>query len=223
MRSKQYGFLSPIAIAVLVVLLALLLVPLWWNNKNTKARQVAEQAEKTQLGELAANSAPREVALNANGLTWGFMPKPRELEGDMVLPGCHGEPKTEFDLPHSGSCNPYKGDTSCRKVLPVLCIKRWRTAASSDGASQPTLAVGIDERIQSEVASTEPVAGFILDSLAATNARCEKELGTGWRMANFHDGGWEGVSAKKGIRLYTSQRHWVNIDDQKGNCWDPAN
>ena len=229
---KQRGFSSPRTIVVLIVLFALLFVPLWWFNKidmNTKERQAAARVlEKAEAAKLEVTPPKLPIKYNPHGLTWGFMTKPTEMpEGmseDMVLSGCHGEPKQGLDLPHSGSCNPYKGDTSCRVSLPVLCIKRWRSAADSGGVGeQITLATGIDERVKSEIASTRLVVGFALDSLADANALCEKEWGAGWRMASFHDGGWEGVVAKKGARLYMSQRHWVNIEDQKGNCWDLAN
>jgi len=128
---------------------------------------------------------------------------------------CHGEP-AELDQPHEKSCNPYKGDTSCRTVLPVLCI-------SEASASEPP---GVKSHFYqgwtgATLAATQPVMGAVLDSLGTASARCSKELGPGWRMAEFHDGkgGW-GLQGKAGSGLGAQARCWVHINDQRGNCWD---
>jgi hypothetical protein len=70
--------------------------------------------------------------------------------------------------------------------------------------------------------ATAPVAGFVIGSLANGNARCVKELGTGWRMAEIHDAAsGKGLVGKRGQGLVnTDTRHWVHAKDQKANCWD---
>ena len=72
--------------------------------------------------------------------------------------------------------------------------------------------------------ATQPVMGAVLESAALASARCEKELGTGWRMAAFHDGpggqGSWGLQGLRGAGLTGPTRYWVHIGDQKGNCWD---
>ncbi|MBK7119838.1 MAG: hypothetical protein IPH64_13080 [Comamonadaceae bacterium] len=97
--------------------------------------------------------------------------------------------------PHRGSCNPYRGDTSCRTVLPVLCVRA--TAAplpgGLDAGAYPGWTGGT-------LGATQPVMGPFW-SRALASARCEKELGAGWRMAAFHDGpGGQGSWGLQGLR-----------------------
>ncbi|NJS37293.1 MAG: hypothetical protein HC765_14255 [Brachymonas sp.] len=92
---------------------------------------------------------------------------------------CHGEPKEGISQPHAGSCNPYQGDASCRLALPVLCIKKdGSTPESALSTSAGTSAEPLKEQRDKDaitpndvitdgwaggsVASTEPVAGFVL-------------------------------------------------------------
>jgi hypothetical protein len=128
---------------------------------------------------------------------------------------CHAEP-AQFDQPHEKSCNPYRGDTSCRTVLPVLCVG-GPTAARPPGVEDDFYRGWTGATL----AATQPVKGVTLDSVAAASARCEKEFGPGWRMAEFHDGrgGW-GIQGLVGSGLAAHTRYWVHINDQRGNCWD---
>jgi hypothetical protein len=174
---------------------------------------------------------------DAYGMTWGILPS-EKLPAAAVWMSCHGSPKDGISQPHADSCNPYKGDSSCRLALPVLCIKKdGSTPESVFGAPVEPLKdersrgaitlndVTTDGWAAGSVASTEPVAGFVLGSIEGANARCEKELGAGWRMASFHDGsggqqaGW-GFVAQRSIKLESRWRHWVHIRDQPGNCWN---
>jgi hypothetical protein len=129
-----------------------------------------------------------------------------------------GEPAT-LDQPHQGSCNPYRGDTSCRTVLPVLCVRPAAAPlpAGLDAGAYPGWTGGT-------LGATQPVMGAVLESAALASARCEKELGPGWRMAAFHDGpggqGSWGLQGLRGAGLTGPTRYWVHIGDQKGNCWD---
>lgn len=151
-----------------------------------------------------------------HGLTFA-QPREGTLPADVAHLSCHGEPRV-LDQPHQDSCNPYKGDMSCRTVLPVLCVRE-------SGAAVPQ---GVDSGfykgwVQGALGATEPVMGAILTSRAMASARCEAELGAGWRMAEFHDGGggW-GLQGQRGMGLGQPglTRYWVVINDQRGNCWD---
>lgn len=153
-----------------------------------------------------------------HGLTFA-QPREEVMPADVVHLSCHGEPRT-LDQPHQDSCNPYKGDMSCRTVLPVLCVRE-------SGAPVPQ---GVESGfykgwVQGTLGATEPVMGAILTSRAMASARCEAELGPGWRMAEFHDGGggW-GLQGQRGMGLGQPglTRYWVAINDQRGNCWDSA-
>jgi hypothetical protein len=233
MKTFQRGYLSPRSIFIVVVLLAMLLIPLWWlGGKSDRAAKedAKERALNTGTVTVAA-AAPTEVNNpNAFGMTWGAMSNDK-LPASAVWMSCHGQPKEGISQPHADSCNPYKGDASCRLALPMLCIQKdgssFESSFPSITGTTPTLTANdivTDGWAAGNVASTEPVAGFVIGSLALANARCEKELGPGWRMAEFHDGlggqgGW-GFVAKRGNRLDTRLRHWVHINDQPGNCWN---
>ncbi|MEO8313066.1 MAG: hypothetical protein ABI520_17985, partial [Caldimonas sp.] len=128
---------------------------------------------------------------------------------------CHGEPAPS-DRPHRGSCNPYEGDTSCRIILPIACYR------SSGAVAPPGLAQDFYKGwSRGQLAATGPMQGSLLTSASAASARCEAELGAGWRMAEFHDGGggW-GLQGERRSGLRTGTRYWVHINDQRGNCWD---
>jgi hypothetical protein len=128
---------------------------------------------------------------------------------------CHGEP-APIDRPHRGSCNPYQGDTSCRTVLPIACYR-------SSGAAAPA---NLEQDFykgwtHGQLAATQPIMGAVLKSESDASALCEAELGAGWRMAEFHDGGggW-GLQGERQTGLRTGTRYWVHINDQRGNCWN---
>lgn len=71
----------------------------------------------------AAETAPRPIG---HGLTFGLAAAGGSNaladQGSLTHLSCHGEPR-QVNQPHRDSCNPYKGDTSCRVVLPVLCFQ----------------------------------------------------------------------------------------------------
>ena len=163
------------------------------------------------LSEERAPSTPND---SARGLTWGVLARD-ELPPDTVDVNCHGGPKFDPRYADKGSCNPYHGDTSCSVRLPLLCFK-------SDGSAPPEGVIRQDLSggwAGGQVAVTPPIAGTALTSAESADAFCSNALGTGWRMAEFHDGkrGW-GFVARGHIR--SSSRFWVRINDQPGNCWD---
>lgn len=216
-----------IAYAVVLLLLAVALV---LGTQGGKHRRLAEtsrvqavpapQDPPADVPPPSDTMAPVVPAAVPSGQRHGLtFAQPREgtLPADVAHLSCHGEPRV-LDQPHQDSCNPYKGDMSCRTVLPVLCVRE-------SGAAVPQ---GVDSGfykgwVQGALGATEPVMGAILTSSAVASARCEAELGAGWRMAEFHDGGggW-GLQGQRGMGLDQPglTRYWVAINDQRGNCWD---
>jgi len=150
---------------------------------------------------------------SARGLTWGIL-KQDGLPPGTVNVSCHGGPKVDPRYAHQGSCNPYHGDSSCTVRLPLLCFK-------SDGSTPPEGVVRQDNWAGGHVAVTAPTAGTALTSAEKADAVCSRALGTGWRMAEFHDGksGWGFVTRG---HISSASRFWVRINDQPGNCWDSA-
>jgi hypothetical protein len=230
MKSSQQGYFSPRSIFIVAIMLVMLVIPLWWLGDKSDHGVKQKRPEKIQKSSTStAVITPTEVNNpDAFGMTWGLMASDA-LPANAVWMSCHGQPREAISQPHADSCNPYKGDSSCRLALPILCIQK-------DGSAFETSFPGVTNTVTittngwgaGSVASTAPVAGFVIGSLALANARCEKELGSGWHMAEFHDaetvqgskpsGG--GFVAKRDIRLNTRLRHWVHINNQPGNCWN---
>jgi len=150
-----------------------------------------------------------------------------ELEGDVdddVTPRSGGKAMTwtknshnsSFGTDHVGctTCNAYTGDTMCTAFLPVLCIKQ-------DGSPKPS-SLSVDFHngwAGGHIATTHAIQGTTLTSLQVANQFCVDSFGSGWRMAEFHDGkgGWN-WHVFGNVRQDT--RFWVHINDQPSNCWN---
>jgi len=153
-------------------------------------------AASTTLADFpGAPDAPRE------GMTWALSSHDATFGVDLV--SCHGG---------GVSCDAYSGDTSCFQALPVLCV-------AVDGASNPGVTTSTyGEWASGHVATTLPVRGVHLSSLATADQICRDAFGAAWRKAEFHDGwGW-GFHALGHVR--DDSRFWVYIDDQPANRWD---
>jgi hypothetical protein len=55
---------------------------------------------------------------------------------------------------------------------------------------------------------------------AAAHSICSEEFGTGWRMAEFHDGVGSGWDYYAYGDIQATSRSWTQINDQPANCWD---
>lgn len=166
-------------------------------------------------------NAPKPIGY---GLTYALVP---DRNPDAATLSCTGEP-SQLDRPYNGSCNPHQGDTSCRTVLPVLCFRPGAAPAPS-GNSAPVPAApgsapvptGYGAWTGGTLGGAPAIMGAILDSEAAAHAYCERELGPGWRMAEYQDGGRGGlVQGQRSLGLSQNQRHWVLSRNQPANCWN---
>ena len=87
-----------------------------------------------------------------------------------------------------GTGNPYTGDTKCTAKRPILCLK-------VDNSPRPNYAVTPGQEFYQgwtlgHYTTTLPVKGSQIISSADGDNRCATAFGTGWRMAEFHDGGY---------------------------------
>lgn len=221
-KSKQRGeFLMARWILLALILGAMLAIPYWLkrsDNDKLKERAKAEAAINSGSGTVPATAAPvsdSAARLVAFGLTFAAANVQEPLPNVSYM-SCDGQPKPT-DKPLKGSCNPNDGDTSCRTVLPVMCINSAAVAKLDPAAGDAPLGWSA-----ATLGATAPVMGALLESRPAADARCEKELGAGWRMADFNAGGGLNVSGRPGAGLSASgsTRYWVAIDDSAGNCWD---
>jgi ELWxxDGT repeat protein len=127
-------------------------------------------------------------------------------------------------------CDPYQGDTLCSESRPLLCIKQ---DASTNCGGAPTFSDGW-------TAATVQLTPFLvrgtqLYSLAEADALCARTFGTGYRMAEHHDGGggwgWRAKGTLSPLSTPSSthprdvasnlpNRFWVRIKNQPANCWN---
>lgn len=153
-------------------------------------------------------SVPLAHAADGKGMTWTKLGHSSAFGIDQV--GCNGGAVD--------GCNPYQGDTNCKNILPVLCVK-------NDGSPRPpytaTPSEFYDGWLGGQITTTLPILGDALRSRSVGDKLCSSSFGSGWRMAEFHDnpsGGW-GFRAYGNVR--SSQHYWVAINDQPANCWNP--
>lgn len=120
---------------------------------------------------------------------------------------------------YDAQTNPIQGDTPAQTDLPMLCLR-------VDGRPVPpgVTPTFYDGWAQGEVKLTPPISGAALTSAAVADQVCAFEFGTGWEMAEFHDGYADGQPG--GWRWYangelaTESRFWVSINDQNANPWN---
>ena len=223
-RFGQRGaFLMARALLVVGILVAMLVIPVYLKkereDREAEVRRKEVEASRGPVAEpLPASAAsagqpdaPRPIG---HGLSFAVMAD-GPVVPDLVRLGCQGDPAPQ-DRPRQGACDPMQGDTSCRTVLPVLCVRPSDVPAPAgfDGA-RGVWAGGA-------LGATQPVMGAVIESEAMGSARCEKELGAGWRMAAVSVGspsGWA-LQGQRGPGLAGHTRYWVHATDQKANCWD---
>lgn len=108
----------------------------------------------------------------------------------------------------------YDGDTDCNVALPILCVRK-------SGQPKPAYVSTsyYNGWLGGHMALTRQHLGYDMTSAQAADSICASELGTGWEMAEFHDGngGWnfQGYGAAT-----HPERFWVSINDQFANCWN---
>ena len=133
------------------------------------------------------------------GMTWTVL----EQDGSYVHVGS------------DGVTNPYDGDTTIDQYLPILCVQ-------VDGQPAPPIAFDFyNGWVGGSLAVTGPVQGAQLTSQARGDELCSQELGAGYRMAEFHDGGggwsyWGAGTIASGLRF------WTAINDQPANPWNSS-
>jgi hypothetical protein len=142
-----------------------------------------------------------------NGMTW--IHSASDAQTGAITVGCNG-------------CNPYNGDTACTQALPLLCIYKPATPFP--------LPIGLSNLNPNYlwsggvIATTQPVVGSSILNTADATSRCVAKFGSGWRIAEFHDGwGWnfQAFGGTVSAPTVPSTHFWVYINDQSANCWPP--
>jgi hypothetical protein len=133
--------------------------------------------------------------------------------------------ETSGSYVHAGSdwgTDPYNGDTSANTYLPLLCVLVDHRAAPGSLAFD-----FYNGWVRGALAATSPIAGWSLTSQSQGDAICAGTFGSGWRMAEFHDGYYPDGNGSSGGWSYWGEgtlpsdtRFWVAINDQPANPWN---
>ena len=103
-------------------------------------------------------------------------PTQRACRRALLHLACHGEPHADRPAASRLVQPATTGDTSCRTVLPIACYR------SSGAAAPPSLAQDFYKRLDARPPRGDRAGdGRPLESESSASARCEAELGAGWR------------------------------------------
>ena len=125
-----------------------------------------------------------------------------------------------------GPCGPRYGDTPCAQLRPLLCI--YKPTPSFPVPSGVTNTDQYNRWSGGVIATTSPVAGAMFAHISSTpgtdaNSYCAAQFGSGWRVAEFHDGwawNFQAYGGTVSAPSVPSTRFWVHINDQPdANCW----
>lgn len=156
------------------------------------------------------------------GMTWGRVADADGAHHQLASVGCHGSPPTAQG---GAGCDPYRGDTSCQATLALLCLRK-ESLTQAEAIDGPLSGAAHGQAFYNgwtgaRMALSRPVSGRRLGTATAGDELCSAEFGSGWRMAEFHDGG--GGWGFRGVgNIDSSERFWVGINDQRANCWDSS-
>ena len=204
-----------------------------WTGPSTTTFNVAQQNSIINDAIARAGAVPGKVIVNITFLRdiiVGNQPVYYVLYFKVTFARCSQKGMTWI---HSSSnaqtgtvsvgcsgCDAYQGDTVCTQSRPLLCIYKPTTPFPV-----PTGVSNSDQYYQwsgGVVATTQSVAGNTFTSIAAANAYCIAQFGTGWRVAEFHDGwawNFQAYGGTVSAPTVPSSRFWVYINDQPANCW----
>lgn len=213
------------SVVLVVTLLGILVIPLGLSKCTGRKTQAVAPAVAPPAPVTDTSSDRKPIRY---GLTFGLAPQEDNDPKDVASLTCETVGDQTLERPYRDACNPEVGDTSCRMVLPVLCIlpgAHARPAGLSGGGGWT----------RGELAASQAIMGARLDSEAQASAMCQREFGMAWRMATFSDGGnymdspqydhvargerW-GLQGKLGAGLGGFGRYWVQSSGQSANCWD---
>ncbi len=138
---------------------------------------------------------------NDNGMTWAL--RNTHASGAIRVGG-------------DNRSNPSVGDTQCSTELPLLCIK-MEALPKPNALTTPSR---YHQWTGGTVQASTPVAACQLPKVQDASDYCAAEFGTGWRIAEFHDGQGHSLWAYGNLNPVPA-RYWTDINDKtRANCWD---
>ncbi|MES2584212.1 MAG: hypothetical protein V4627_15930 [Pseudomonadota bacterium] len=215
------------SVVLVGVLVGILVIPLMFKKCSGPKPQQPPAVKVAPSGApLTPPPPPPGDKPIGYGLTFGLQALEEKDSKDVANMVCDAGDST-LDRAYKGACNPNVGDTSCRIVMPVLCIRK--------GALPRPSGLSGYGWTRSELGATQAVMGATLQSELQASVMCERELGSGWRMASFGDGGnhpddehydhvargdvWA-LQGKLGPGIGGYGRYWVHSAGRPANCWD---
>lgn len=189
--------------------LLLFIVGILVANQAALTSASASSAQSDQAYSAAQTTkAAATIASLRTGMTWTVLGQ----NGGYVHVGA------------DGVTNVYSGDTTVDQYLPLLCVL-------VDNRAAPT-GIAFDFYngwLRGAVKATTPIQGAALTSQAQGDTICASKFGSGWRMAEFHDGRYgTGFTSSGGWSFWgagsipTGTRFWTAINDQPANPWNSA-
>lgn len=170
-----------------------------------------ENASAEPVNALEQNAAAAPIDTDAiqcqqRGMTWAWKSRVNDVDS----------------VGSDATTNAYAGDTTCNVSLPILCIRK--ASIPKPGYVSTGFYNGWSGGY---IALTHAHLGYDLGSQEQGNSICVQELGSGWQMAEFHDGAWgNGGSGGWNFQAFgaatNQQRFWAAIIDQAANCWNSA-
>lgn len=118
----------------------------------------------------------------------------------------------------SRNCNPAVGDEPCGNLLPLLCFHDLQMPAPGEAVRYSALT----RRSWSggEVAATVPLRASQFRTISDADRFCRATFGKGWRVAEWHAGGWGYGFAAESKGMTFSGRYWIDIRGSPyGTCW----
>ncbi len=204
------------------------LLPILCLSLNCASAVSIAPAPKVREHAPHAKTAPTAqptVSAEKKGMTWGVGSRLSD-DKNIVYVSCQGLPRIA-----GHGCEAYVGDSACSSRLPLLCL-------NVDGRARPT---GVLVPPSGGVMPTAFYSGWAAGRVKLSkrvkrnqfknrsdaDAFCASNLGTGWRVAEHHDGIVDANGAHGGWGLVANghipatSRFWVAINDTAANCWDP--
>ncbi len=137
------------------------------------------------------NKLPPNKNCTRRGLTWGTTKNCKYCKFGICQISCRGKPLVN----NTQYCNRYNGDTICKNLRPLLCIKKLNLdrPAYEVNSNDPYPSIFQNYEYYNSwsgafIRKTKPVMGCQIWNKKHADKICEYEFGCGWKMARENDG-----------------------------------
>ena len=155
------------------------------------------------------------------GNTWSV--RKQDCDFNMTMVGCGANAGGK-------RCDPYKGDTLCKELRPILCIHKSfiprppynpGTCSGCAFSSHPSFYYGWSEGI---IKITRAIRGCFISSKSHADQICQREFGCGYQMASHSDGVWlypnEFSSTQAFYQTWPNQSTHLSWGERRSGGWN---